>query len=31
LDVAPQPQVTGADLNEVADKLIARFEVLAKL
>jgi 2-haloacid dehalogenase len=31
LDVGPQPQVTGADLNEVADKLIARFGVLAKL
>jgi len=31
LDVGPQPQVTGADLNEVAVKLIARFEVLAKL
>jgi 2-haloacid dehalogenase len=25
LDVGPQPQVIGADLNEVADKLIARF------
>jgi 2-haloacid dehalogenase len=24
LDVGPQPQTTGADLNEVADKLIAR-------
>ena len=22
----PQPQVTGANLNEVADKLIARYE-----
>jgi 2-haloacid dehalogenase len=26
LDVGPQPQVTGANLNEVADKLIARYE-----
>ena len=25
LDVGPQPQITGADLNEVADKLIARY------
>jgi 2-haloacid dehalogenase len=25
LDVGPQPQVTGADLNEIADKLIARY------
>jgi hypothetical protein len=24
LDVGPQPQITGADLSEVADKLIAR-------
>jgi 2-haloacid dehalogenase len=25
LDVGPQPQVTGADLDEVADKLISRY------
>jgi K+-sensing histidine kinase KdpD len=25
LDVGPQPQITGADLSEVADKLIARY------
>jgi 2-haloacid dehalogenase len=25
LDVGPQPQITGADLNEVAAKLIARY------
>jgi 2-haloacid dehalogenase len=25
LDVGPQPQMTGADLNEVADKLITRY------
>jgi 2-haloacid dehalogenase len=31
LDVGPQPQVIGADLNEVVDKLIARFEAVAKL
>ena len=25
LDVGPQPQITGADLNEIAAKLIARY------
>jgi 2-haloacid dehalogenase len=25
LDVGPQPQITGADLGEIADKLIARY------
>jgi 2-haloacid dehalogenase len=24
LEVGPQPQITGADLNDVADELIAR-------
>jgi hypothetical protein len=25
LDVGPQPQIVAADLNEVADKVIARY------
>ena len=30
LDVGPQPQIIGADLTEVADKLIARYEAHAR-
>lgn len=31
LDVGPQPQITGADLNEIAEKLIARYANQNKL